>query len=99
MSGSGPKGSVRAAPVELFSTSILGNHKVRSRHERFVSVLTIKKVPYVYHDLASDEDAKSRWRRKVRRLLDRREKGRGREELKQRLSAGKVLERDVAVCF
>lgn len=52
--------------VELFSTSILSNHKVRHRHERFVSVLQIKKVPFIYHDLASDEAAKSRWRRKVR---------------------------------
>ncbi|KDN40259.1 hypothetical protein K437DRAFT_258726 [Tilletiaria anomala UBC 951] len=51
--------------VELFSTSILSNHKVRSRHERFVSVLTTKKIPYVYHDLASDPEAKSRWRRKA----------------------------------
>ncbi|PWN44166.1 hypothetical protein IE81DRAFT_340233 [Ceraceosorus guamensis] len=55
-----------ATSVELFSTSILSNIKVRSRHERFVSVLTVKKVPYIYHDLASDEDAKSRWRRKAR---------------------------------
>ena len=30
--------------VELFSTSILSNHKVRSRHERFIAVLTTKKV-------------------------------------------------------
>lgn len=60
-----PSNGSAAAPVELFSTSILGNHKVRSRHERFISVLTIKKIPFVYHDLASDEDAKSRWRRKV----------------------------------
>ncbi|EST08274.1 SH3-binding, glutamic acid-rich protein [Kalmanozyma brasiliensis GHG001] len=52
--------------VELFSTSILSNVKVRSRHERYTSVLAIKKVPYVYHDLASDDDAKSRWRRKAK---------------------------------
>lgn len=52
--------------VELFSTSILSNVKVRTRHERFTSVLAIKKIPYVYHDLASDDDAKSRWRRKAK---------------------------------
>ncbi|EPQ27293.1 uncharacterized protein PFL1_05216 [Pseudozyma flocculosa PF-1] len=52
--------------VELFSTSILSNHKVRSRHERFTGVFAIKKIPYVYHDLASDEDAKTRWRRKTK---------------------------------
>ncbi|PWN53297.1 hypothetical protein IE53DRAFT_384229 [Violaceomyces palustris] len=55
-----------APQVELFSTSILSNHKVRSRHERFTSVLAIKKIPFIYHDLASDESAKSRWRRKAR---------------------------------
>ncbi|KAJ9475609.1 hypothetical protein PHBOTO_005672 [Pseudozyma hubeiensis] len=52
--------------VELFSTSILSNVKVRTRHERYTSVLAIKKIPYVYHDLASDDDAKSRWRRKAK---------------------------------
>lgn len=51
--------------VELFSTSILSNHKVRNRHERYVSVLQIKRIPFVYHDLASDEEAKSRWRRRA----------------------------------
>lgn len=52
--------------VELFSTSILSNHKVRTRHERFTSVLAIKKIPYVYHDLASDDEAKRRWRTKAK---------------------------------
>ncbi|SJX65519.1 uncharacterized protein SRS1_16145 [Sporisorium reilianum f. sp. reilianum] len=52
--------------IELFSTSILSNVKVRTRHERYTSVLAIKKIPYVYHDLASDDDAKSRWRRKAK---------------------------------
>lgn len=51
--------------VELFTTSILSNHKVRHRHERYVAVFTAKKVDYVYHDLASDEEAKKRFRRKV----------------------------------
>jgi hypothetical protein len=54
-----------AAAVELFSTSILSNHKIRSRHERYISILSVKKIPYIYHDLAGDEEAKSRWRRKV----------------------------------
>lgn len=52
-------------PVELFTTSILSNHKVRHRHERYIAVFTAKKIEYVYHDLASDEDAKKRFRRKV----------------------------------
>lgn len=51
--------------VELFTTSILSNHKVRHRHERYVAVFTAKKVDYIYHDLASDEDAKKRFRRKA----------------------------------
>ncbi|UZJ53315.1 hypothetical protein CBS101457_002635 [Exobasidium rhododendri] len=58
--------SAQAAAVELFSTSILSNHKIRSRHERYVSILAVKKIPYIYHDLAGDEKAKSRWRRKAR---------------------------------
>ncbi|KAK0542943.1 hypothetical protein OC846_006579 [Tilletia horrida] len=52
--------------VELFSTSILSNHAVRKRHERYTAVLGIRKIPYVYHDMASDEDAKKRWRIKAR---------------------------------
>lgn len=57
--------ATQAVAVELFSTSILSNHKVRNRHERFISILQVKKIPFVYHDLASDDDAKSRWRRKA----------------------------------
>ncbi|CAD6887854.1 unnamed protein product [Tilletia controversa] len=52
--------------VELFSTSILSNHAVRKKHERYTSVLSIKKIPYVYHDMAMDEEAKKRWRTKAR---------------------------------
>ncbi|KAE8257373.1 hypothetical protein A4X13_0g2389 [Tilletia indica] len=52
--------------VELFSTSILSNHAVRKKHERYTSVLSIRKIPYVYHDMASDEEAKKRWRAKAR---------------------------------
>ncbi|CAO1624716.1 unnamed protein product [Sympodiomycopsis kandeliae] len=52
--------------VELFTTSILSNHKVRHRHERYIAVFTAKKIDYVYHDLASDEDAKKRFRRKAK---------------------------------
>lgn len=51
--------------VELFTTSILSNHKVRHRHERYIAVFAAKRIDYVYHDLASDEDAKKRFRRKA----------------------------------
>jgi hypothetical protein len=61
--------SQSAAAVELFSTSILSNHKIRSRHERYVSILAVKKIRYIYHDLAGDQEAKSRWRRKVSLLV------------------------------
>ncbi|PWN34766.1 uncharacterized protein FA14DRAFT_188822 [Meira miltonrushii] len=57
--------ATQAVAVELFSTSILSNHKIRNRHERYISILQVKKIPFVYHDLASDDDAKSRWRRKA----------------------------------
>lgn len=51
--------------VELFTTSILSNHKVRHRHERYIAVFAAKKIDYVYHDMASDDEAKKRFRRKV----------------------------------
>ncbi|PWN20739.1 hypothetical protein BCV69DRAFT_293889 [Microstroma glucosiphilum] len=51
--------------VELFTTSILSNHKVRHRHERYIAVFAAKKIDYVYHDMASDEEAKKRFRRKA----------------------------------
>ncbi|WFD31033.1 hypothetical protein MSPP1_002062 [Malassezia sp. CBS 17886] len=57
------------AEVELFTTSILGNPRTRARHDRYITVLTAAKVPFVYHDLASDEEAKKRWRRKARDFL------------------------------
>lgn len=55
-----------SAEVELFTTSILGNPVTRSRHDRYISVLSAHRIPFVYHDLASDDEAKRRWRRKVR---------------------------------
>ncbi|WFD25882.1 hypothetical protein MNAN1_000850 [Malassezia nana] len=53
-----------SAEVELFTTSILGNPLTRSKHDRYISVLTAFKIPFVYHDLSADEDAKRRWRSK-----------------------------------
>ncbi|WFD43185.1 hypothetical protein MPSI1_001840 [Malassezia psittaci] len=55
-----------SAEVELFTTSILGNPVTRSRHERYVTVLSALKIPFVFHDLASDDEAKRRWRRRAR---------------------------------
>ncbi|WFC99095.1 hypothetical protein MYAM1_001833 [Malassezia yamatoensis] len=55
-----------SAEVELFTTSILGNPVTRSRHDRYVTVLSALEIPFVYHDLASDDDAKRRWRRRAR---------------------------------
>ncbi|WFD38603.1 uncharacterized protein MJAP1_001562 [Malassezia japonica] len=55
-----------SAEVELFTTSILGNPVTRSRHDRYISVLSAHRIPFVYHDLASDDEAKRRWRRKAR---------------------------------
>ncbi|WFD37054.1 hypothetical protein MCUN1_003946 [Malassezia cuniculi] len=51
--------------VELFTTSILSHPVVRGRHERYMSVLSVLQIPFIVHDLASDPDAKSRWRRKA----------------------------------
>lgn len=57
-----------SAEVELFTTSILGNPVTRNRHDRYITVLTAQKIPFVFYDLASDDEAKRRWRRKVRIL-------------------------------
>lgn len=51
--------------VELFTTSILSHPVVRGRHNRYVSALSVLQIPFVIHDLASDQIAKSRWRRKA----------------------------------
>lgn len=51
--------------VELFTTSILSHPVVRGRHNRYVSALSVLQIPFIIHDLASDHDAKSRWRRKA----------------------------------
>ena len=51
--------------VELFTTSIRSHPVVRGRHERYISVLSVLHIPFICHDLASDPEAKRRWRRKA----------------------------------
>ncbi|GAA5895442.1 uncharacterized protein JCM6883_001511 [Sporobolomyces salmoneus] len=50
--------------IDVFVTSILSNPQLRGRHERVRRALTSARVPYAEHDVASDEAAKSLWKRK-----------------------------------
>ncbi|KIY45765.1 hypothetical protein FISHEDRAFT_10136, partial [Fistulina hepatica ATCC 64428] len=52
-------------PIELFLTTIASQHKLRSRQEHLLRTLQVMKIPYTAYDLASDEKAKQRWRRKT----------------------------------
>ncbi|GAA5864800.1 hypothetical protein JCM8547_009236 [Rhodosporidiobolus lusitaniae] len=50
--------------IDVFITSILSNPALRGRHERVRRAMTAARVPYAEHDVASDEAAKSMWKRK-----------------------------------
>ncbi|BGP33250.1 hypothetical protein JCM10296v2_005044 [Rhodotorula toruloides] len=50
--------------IDVFVTSILSNPAIRGRHERVRRCLTSARVSYREHDVASDEAAKSMWKRK-----------------------------------
>ncbi|KAJ8293750.1 hypothetical protein OF846_003019 [Rhodotorula toruloides] len=53
-----------APSIDVFVTSILSNPAIRGRHERVRRCLTSARVSYREHDVASDEAAKSMWKRK-----------------------------------
>ncbi|ORY65617.1 hypothetical protein BCR35DRAFT_326551 [Leucosporidium creatinivorum] len=50
--------------IDVYVTTILSNPGIRSRHERVTRYLVSARVPYSVHDVASDEKAKSFWKRK-----------------------------------
>jgi hypothetical protein len=52
-------------PVQVFLTTIASQPALRQRQEYLLRILQVKKVPYTAYDLASDEDAKRLFRRKV----------------------------------
>ncbi|BGP25703.1 hypothetical protein Rt10032_c06g2882 [Rhodotorula toruloides] len=53
-----------APSIDVFVTSILSNPAIRGRHERVRRCLISARVSYKEHDVASDEAAKSMWKRK-----------------------------------
>ncbi|TRM66403.1 hypothetical protein BD626DRAFT_360954, partial [Schizophyllum amplum] len=54
-------------PIQLFLTTIASQPALRQRQEYILRILQVKKIPFTSYDLASDETAKSLWRRKAPR--------------------------------
>ncbi|KAI0348519.1 hypothetical protein BDW22DRAFT_1350751 [Trametopsis cervina] len=54
-------------PVQLFLTTVAAQVTVRQRQDYLLRILQVKKIPFTSYDLASDEAAKSLWRRKAPR--------------------------------
>jgi len=52
-------------PIQVFLTTIASQVELRRRQEYLLRILQVKKIPYTSYDLASDEDAKRLWKRKV----------------------------------
>ncbi|KAM0749201.1 hypothetical protein T439DRAFT_45631 [Meredithblackwellia eburnea MCA 4105] len=53
-----------APQIDVFTTTILSNPGIRSRHERLHRHLQAARIEYTTHDVASDEEAKKFWKRK-----------------------------------
>ncbi|KIY70153.1 hypothetical protein CYLTODRAFT_371410 [Cylindrobasidium torrendii FP15055 ss-10] len=54
-----------APPIQLFLTTIASQPALRQRQEYTLRILQVKKIPFTSYDLASDEKAKSLWKRKA----------------------------------
>lgn len=52
-------------PIHLFLTTIASQPALRQRQEFLLRTLEVKKIPFIPYDLASDEEAKKLWKRKV----------------------------------
>nr|GAT44067.1 predicted protein [Mycena chlorophos] len=52
-------------PIEVFLTTIASQALLRKRQEYILRILQVKKIPFTSYDLASDENAKRRWRRRA----------------------------------
>ncbi|KAJ7099609.1 hypothetical protein C8R43DRAFT_1048532 [Mycena crocata] len=52
-------------PIQVFLTTIASQPALRQRQEYLLRILQVKKIPFTSYDLASDEKAKSLWRRKA----------------------------------
>lgn len=49
--------------VEVYTTSLLSNPRIRGAHERVLRGLSGARIAYAVHDVASDEECKKRWKR------------------------------------
>ncbi|KZV76997.1 hypothetical protein PENSPDRAFT_597526 [Peniophora sp. CONT] len=54
-----------APPIQVFLTTIASQPALRQRQEYILRILQTKQIPFDSYDLASDEQAKSLWRRKA----------------------------------
>ncbi|VDC01888.1 unnamed protein product [Peniophora sp. CBMAI 1063] len=54
-----------APPIQVFLTTIASQPALRQRQEYILRILQAKQIPFDSYDLASDEQAKSLWRRKA----------------------------------
>ncbi|KAJ7225667.1 hypothetical protein GGX14DRAFT_693603 [Mycena pura] len=52
-------------PIEVFLTTIASQPALRKRQEYILRILQVKKIPFTSYDLASNEKAKSLWKRKA----------------------------------
>lgn len=50
--------------IDVFVTTIFSSGPIRGRHERVDRVLRSLRLPFISHDVASDEQAKAYWKRK-----------------------------------
>jgi len=51
-------------PIEVFLTTIASQAALRKKQEYILRTLQVNKIPFTSFDLASDDEAKKRWRRK-----------------------------------
>ncbi|KAG8899525.1 hypothetical protein FRB99_006591 [Tulasnella sp. 403] len=52
-------------PITLFLTTIASHPELRRRQEYLLRILQVKKIPFQAYDMASDEQARRLWKRKV----------------------------------
>lgn len=50
--------------VEIYGSSISGNREIKKRQQYLEQLLPTLKIPYIFHDLASDDSAKAYFRKK-----------------------------------
>jgi len=59
-----PDAEEMGPPIEVFLTTIASQAALRKKQEYLLRTLQVKKIEFTSFDLASDEEAKKRWRRR-----------------------------------